>query len=85
MLSANNSKLVQAGKRFRGSIHNEKLKCNEAGINPTGNLISDILSPSWCGFVWSEWSNFTKTIIELKDRTFGLYRIKRNNDDLLLI
>lgn len=84
MSSSNNSKLVQAGKRFKGGVYDKRLEAHEPGINPTGSLISDILSDSWCGLEWSEWCNIQETMSKLKDNSSGLYRIKKRDENLLL-
>lgn len=84
MSSSNNSKLVNAGKRFRGGTCEESLLCHESGINPKGDLISNIVEKFWCGFYWSDWNSIDKTLSEIKDKSIGLYRIKKRNASTLL-
>lgn len=84
MSSSNNSKLVNSGKRFRGGICEDKLLCHESGINPTGSLISNVSDFSWCGFDWSDWIPVEKVFSEIKDKSFGLYRIKKRNESVIL-
>ena len=84
MSSSNNSKLVIAGKRFRGGICEEKLLCHELGMKPSGDLVSNIIESSWCGLCWSEWSSLENTLAEIKDKSIGLYRIKKKNESVLL-
>jgi hypothetical protein len=86
MSSANNQKLANAGKRFKGGPVTESLECHKLGICPRGPLFSEPQSGSWCNFEWSTWSDYQKTLSTLESSKIGLYRIrKKDNDSLLYI
>lgn len=85
MSSANNSKLTNAGKRFRGGKCDEKLDSHISGVETNSKeLDSNIISLSWCNFKWSNWIDFNELFYSLNENDLGLYRIRKKDSDLLL-
>ncbi len=74
MSSANNSKLVSAGKRFRGGPSNIMNASHELGLPPEGPLESSFIESNWCGHRWTDWKALEK-YKELKPSEIGLYRV----------
>lgn len=76
MSSANNAKLVAAGRRFRGGLTMEADLSHEPGIAPVGPLGGDPSSSDWCGHAWSPWTPLTDAVMALGPLDIGLYRIR---------
>lgn len=55
MSSANNARVIAAGKRFRGGATAEGLAAHAGGVPPSGGLDPDAQTPTWCGHQWSDW------------------------------
>lgn len=53
--SANNARLLLAGKRQRGGPTTEYLDCHRPGIAPQGCLEGDPHARDWCGHHWTPW------------------------------
>jgi hypothetical protein len=83
MSSANNSRLVRAGKRFRGGPCDSPEQSHLPSLAPAGGLAGDADSLSWCGHHWSEWVPLADGIVLVPVGAEGLYRI-RGADGMLL-
>ena len=55
MSSANNRRLVEAGKRFRGGVSTAITQNHEPGLAPAETLYGDPNALDWCGWSWSTW------------------------------
>ena len=75
MSSANNRRLVEAGKRFRGGASTAMSKHPEPGHAPVGNLYGDPNALDWCGFSWRPWMRLDEIADLLPKEAAGLYRI----------
>jgi hypothetical protein len=84
MSSGNNSRLVQAGLRFRGGLHEEKLPSHEPGIALVGTLEGDPQAADWCGHFWSPWTPITQAVTALGPGASGLYRLRAQDGQTLL-
>lgn len=69
--SGNNSRLVAAGKRFRGGPVREPIAITTS-VPVHGNLESDVLAPDWMGWRWSPWEAATHYSAAAP---LGLYRL----------
>jgi hypothetical protein len=74
--SSNDSRLVAAGKRFKGGPSLESCQNHLPGIPPSGKLTSDPTTLNWCNHNWSDWTSITPGIL-VSDDTQGLYRIRQ--------
>src|SRR5262249_20926134 len=74
--SHNNTKIIAAGRRFRGGKCDENLACHEPGIQPTGPLTSDPHGPKWGGHEWEPWRPVREALKNLSAGSLGLYRIR---------
>jgi hypothetical protein len=83
MSSANNSRLVAAGKRFRGGPCEDPLPSHAAGVAPRGPLDADVQGPAWGGHQWSPWRPLAAAEIAEVPATSGLYRIRGSNERLV--
>ena len=72
MSSANNQKIVDAGRRFRGGPVPELELSHAPGIPPTGLLGMPSTDSEWCGLRWSGWEAAEKLPSSLGS---GLYRL----------
>lgn len=70
------SKLLAAGKQFRGGLSSELSPHHSESIPPVGDLSGDVDAPTWCGHHWSDWARFDITNIANSPATDGLYRIQ---------
>jgi hypothetical protein len=75
MSSGNNANLVAVGKRFRGGLSSDSNSSHLPSISPTGGLIGDPLSASWCGHQWSSWLPIAEVLKSLNSSANGLYRL----------
>ncbi|TWH16648.1 hypothetical protein L618_002200000580 [Rhodococcus rhodochrous J45] len=83
--SANNSRLVAAGARFRGGLYDgPPLAEHCAGAPPVGPLTPNTQSQSWCGHGWSPWIALSDVRFTIPANTVGLYRIRGDCNDTLL-
>lgn len=82
--SGNNSKLVAAGKRFRGGPSDEPHFRHSPGIAPAGPLTGDPQGESWGGHAWSAWIPLRQPIDANAVEGSGLYRIRGDEDGKLL-
>jgi hypothetical protein len=85
MSSANNAKLVTAGKRHRGAATTDLLTAHAPGIAPQGPLDPDVQGDRWCGHTWSRWhplNDLPLSAVELGD---GLHRIRGRTERLVYI
>lgn len=86
MSSANNARLVAAGKRFRGGPHDESDQSHVPGIPPAGPFSGDPVALCWGGHVWSHWSAVMAATADISPGASGLYRLRRTHSpDLLYI
>ena len=85
MSSGNNARLVAAGKRLRGGPTDELDDSHASGLPPIAPLGDDVLSTSWCGHEWTDWSALTTEAIQQPDATNGLYRIRGRAERLVYI
>jgi len=76
MSSANNSRLVQAGRRFRGGPCDASEECHLPSLCPVGALDADTESDAWCGHSWSPWEPLAGAGPRLTRTASGLYRIR---------
>jgi hypothetical protein len=84
MSSGNNSRLVQAGLRFRGGPHDDTLPSHEPGIAPVGTLDGDPTASDWCGHSWSPWRSINQAVSVLGLRASGLYRLRAQDAQTML-
>lgn len=82
--SGNNSKLVKAGKRFRGGPTTEQDDRHLPGIAPVAPLAGDAQALDWCGHDWSKWCAATIAKREIGITHSGLYRIRASGQTSLL-
>lgn len=83
--SANNARLVRAGKRFRGGpapavVH----ESHAPGIPPVGPLDGNPHDSDWIGHTWSAWTPLTNDIRLRIAAGNGLYRLRGDDDAILL-
>jgi hypothetical protein len=83
MSSANNARLVNAGKRFRGGRCSETLPCHAASVPPTGALVGAPQGEVWCGLRWSAWQPLTDGAKSV-GAACGVYRIRGDDATTLL-
>jgi len=83
MSSANNRKLVEAGRRFRGGPSEERDSSHEPGVAPVGKLDGHLFGDIWCGHRWSPWTDI-QSAINASGRGDSLYRIRGRGDDKLV-
>lgn len=80
MSSANNSKLVAAGKRFRGGPSTEPDTSHLPGGPPVGLFDGPPTADGWCGHAWSPWSPAEDIDCGPAE---GLYRLRGASSDTL--
>jgi hypothetical protein len=85
MSSANNARLVAAGKRFRGGPWNDITNAQAPGQPPVGPLDPDVASATWCGHDWCDWRPMTRDEIDGVGTGLGIYRIKGGDGSLTYI
>lgn len=73
MSSANNQKIVDAGRRFRGGPVVEVDSSHVLGIPPSGLLDTPSTDSAWCGLRWSSWETAERLPSSLGS---GLYRLR---------
>ncbi|MCP3104355.1 hypothetical protein LZ198_36375 [Myxococcus sp. K15C18031901] len=76
MSSANNTRLVTRGLRFRGGPTEDRLDCHEPGVAPAGTLEGPVEGPTWGGHAWTPWTPVTRLAATLEPGVPGLYRIR---------
>jgi hypothetical protein len=74
--SANNARLVAAGRRHRGGPCTDELPTHLPGVPPAGPLGGDSCGPTWGGHRWSAWAPASATG-SLSPPGLGLYRLAR--------
>jgi hypothetical protein len=74
--SGNNTRLVQAGKRFRGRACDTEEPYHAPGIPPAGSLDGDPQDAKWGGHEWSGWQRLAPNTACPLDTAPGLYRIR---------
>ncbi len=84
MSSANNARLVAAGKRFRGGPTDEQDESHVPGIAPMGALDGDVNNDRWCGHSWSEWVPLEEAGRVVPAGALGLYRLRGDADEGLV-
>ncbi len=84
MSSSNNTKLVQAGKRFRGGLTLETELNHLPGVSPVGRLAGAPQTCEWCSHQWSGWVPLTQAFNHLSKDSSGLYRIRSSSQPGLL-
>jgi hypothetical protein len=83
--SANNARLVQAGKRFRGGQAPDVVHASHApGIPPVAPLKGDPQASRWVGHDWSSWKPMTTNSLRSIPIGNGLYRLRGDDDSQLL-
>ena len=85
MSSANNTKLVTAGKRHRGAATTQLLPAHAPGIAPQGPLDPDVQSDRWGGHKWSPWHPLNDLALSAPELGNGLYRIRGRTERLVYI
>lgn len=85
MSSANNARLVAAGKRFRGGPDDTVRESHEAGISPVGALDPEVTGARWAGHTWTEWMTMDTAVLQSLAPEDGLYRIRGSNGRLVYI
>ena len=85
MSSANNAKLVAAGKRFRGGPVSASESSHLPSLCPLGPLDGDPCGKEWCGHQWSSWVPLeTRTRVALVPAV-GVYRIRGADERIVYI
>jgi len=84
MSSANNSKLVLQGKRFRGGLTTQVGPNHLPSLAPVDHLTEDPQAHHWCGHQWSAWQPLASTIQQLSKGQSGLYRLRSSGSATLL-
>ena len=82
--SGNNRRLVEAGRRFRGSVCNTDEPHHAPGTPPAGPLTGDPGDDGWCGHAWSTWLPLDLATAFPPPTATGLYRIRAAAGDGLL-
>lgn len=83
--SSNNSRLVKAGKRFRGGPRPGLVDASHASsIPPVGPLGGDPQAPDWAGHAWSAWTSLDAGSLRSIPAGNGLYRLRGDDDRTLL-
>lgn len=82
--SANNRRLVAAGKRFRGGPTSQTNTSHEPGVSPVGPFSHDPSHARWCSHQWSQWCIVNKSNSVLTINTRGVYRIRDRSNQALL-
>jgi hypothetical protein len=76
MSSANNRRLTESGRRFRGGPCGGAETCHLPSLAPVGTLEVDAESEAWCGHPWSRWISLRDAGKQLNIDASGLYRIR---------
>lgn len=76
MSTANNRRLVEAGKRFRGGVSVDVDASHAPSIAPMGPLSGDPAGMNWCGHQWSEWGPAAAIARLVARDARGLYRLR---------
>lgn len=83
--SANNARLVRAGKRFRGGPAPDVVhESHTPGVPPLGPLAGNPQAPDWAGHAWSDWTPLTSDIRLRIAAGNGLYRLRGDDNGVLL-
>ena len=82
--SGNNSRLVQAGKRFRGAGCEGAEPYHAAGVAPVGPLGGSPHSDGWGGHAWTTWQPLGSDAALPPTTASGLYRIRDAQESGLL-
>ena len=85
MSSANNARVVAAGKRFRGGPAQETTDAHLPGHPPVGPLHADPTGARWCGHVWSGWLPLLPEAIAAMPTGEGLYRIQGCSENIVYV
>ncbi len=93
--SPNNARLVTVGKRYRGGLIGAtdpdagsfpSGRDQQPGISPFGPLTGAPVGAHWCGHNWSDWVSVTDAVTQITPKSFGLYRVCRQDEaDLIYI
>lgn len=75
MSSANNRRLVEAGRRFRGGPSAETDATHTPSRAPTGPLNGSVTDEYWCGLSWSPWMPVDAVREALDRDAVGFYRL----------
>jgi len=84
MSSANNARLVAAGRRFRGGPMDESDLSHLPSICPTGLLDAEACGGAWCGHAWSPWAPLTSEMVAPAGEP-GIYRIQGSDGRIVYI
>lgn len=84
MSSANNAKVVAAGRRFPGGPTGEQDDSHLPGIAPMGPLDGDVTGAAWCNHAWTDWVGLEDVGRAVPAAALGLYRLSGDRDDSLL-
>lgn len=83
--SANNARLVNAGKRFRGGPAPDVVhESHTPGIPPVGPLGGNPQAPDWAGHTWSGWIPLSAGNVRSIPVGGGLYRLRGDDGEKLL-
>jgi len=85
MSSANNARLVAAGKRFRGGPITTEDDAHALGIPPLGPVSGEVRESDWCGHHWSAWAAMLPQELRLLPPGNGMYRISGRDTGLAYI
>lgn len=86
MSSANNARIVAAGKRLRGSLLiGETDESHSPSIAPLATLGGDVHAHTWGGLTWSPWTPLTLDNLAQLPKTNGIYRLAGQTSDLVYI
>ncbi len=77
MSSANNKKLQDTGRVFRGGRTKEFQKSHQGGVGVAGPISHPVKSSSWFGHSWTDWTSAATALKHLKNEALGLYRIRK--------
>jgi hypothetical protein len=82
--SANNARIVAAGKRFRGGLTVEGDSSHLPSICPVGLLEGDPCAGQWAGHQWSPWVPLTAGLLTSRD-SVGVYGIRGADTQIVYI
>lgn len=82
--SMRNSRLVAAGKRFRGGPASEPHRRHQPGIAPVGSLAGNPQDRTWGGHNWTSWLPMHERAARSTTSGSGLYLIRGDSPETLL-
>ena len=82
--TGNTRALAASGKRRRGGLTDEVLKCHVPGKGPVGPIEGFGPTNGLLGLNWSEWASVHQGLDDLTRDEVGLYLLRRRGTDKLL-